>query len=199
MTGTYGTNGFYLEFKDSSALGDDTSGNTNDFTVNNLTSIDQTTDTCTNNFATFNSLDNTLSQYTFSDGNLTGVYSGSNGSGVGTTSTFGVSSGKWYWEFKYTSANDTPLRIGITDRVAISTASTYRCGFGLYDWIYNQSDGNYYNNNSGTAYGDTFTTGDIIGVALDLDNNKLYFSKNGVFQNSGDPTSQVLLVLVQYL
>jgi hypothetical protein len=188
-TGTYGTNGFYLEFKDSSALGDDTSGNTNDFTVNNLTSIDQTTDTPTNNFATFNSLDNTLSQYTFSDGNLTGVYSGSNGSGVGTTSTFGVSSGKWYWEFKYTSANDTPLRIGITDRVAISTATTYRCGFGLYDWIYNQSDGNYYNNNSGTAYGDTFTTGDIIGVALDLDNNKLYFSKNGVFQNSGDPTS----------
>jgi hypothetical protein len=50
--GTYGTNGFYLEFKDSSALGDDTSGNTNDFTVNNLTSIDQTTDTPTNNFAT---------------------------------------------------------------------------------------------------------------------------------------------------
>jgi hypothetical protein len=52
MTGTYGTNGFYLEFKDSSALGDDTSGNGNDFTVNNLTSIDQTTDTPTNNFAT---------------------------------------------------------------------------------------------------------------------------------------------------
>jgi hypothetical protein len=56
--GTYGTNGFYLEFKDSSALGDDTSGNGNDFTVNNLTSIDQTTDTPTNNFATMNPLDN---------------------------------------------------------------------------------------------------------------------------------------------
>jgi hypothetical protein len=53
-TGTYGTNGFFLEFKDSSALGDDTSGNGNDFTVNNLTSIDQTTDTPTNNFATLN-------------------------------------------------------------------------------------------------------------------------------------------------
>jgi hypothetical protein len=51
---TFGTNGFYLEFKDSSALGDDTSGNSNDFTVNNLTAIDQTTDTCTNNFATLN-------------------------------------------------------------------------------------------------------------------------------------------------
>jgi hypothetical protein len=48
-----------LEFKDSSALGDDTSGNTNDWTVNNLTSIDQTTDTPTNNFATMNPLDNT--------------------------------------------------------------------------------------------------------------------------------------------
>jgi hypothetical protein len=55
-TGTYGTNGFFLEFKDSSALGDDTSGNGNDFTVNNLTSIDQTTDTPTNNFATMNPL-----------------------------------------------------------------------------------------------------------------------------------------------
>jgi hypothetical protein len=57
--GTYGTNGFYLEFKDSSALGDDTSGNGNDFTVNNLTSIDQTTDTPTNNFATLNPLNYT--------------------------------------------------------------------------------------------------------------------------------------------
>jgi hypothetical protein len=55
--GTYGTNGYLsLEFKDSSALGDDTSGNTNDWTVNNLTSIDQTTDTPTNNFATLNPL-----------------------------------------------------------------------------------------------------------------------------------------------
>jgi hypothetical protein len=55
-TGSFGTNGFYLEFKDSSALGDDTSVNSNDFTVNNLTSIDQTTDTPTNNFATANPL-----------------------------------------------------------------------------------------------------------------------------------------------
>jgi hypothetical protein len=51
-----------LEFKDSSALGDDTSGNTNDWTVNNLTSIDQTTDTPTNNFATLNPLTSTWHQ-----------------------------------------------------------------------------------------------------------------------------------------
>ena len=55
-TGTYGTNGFYLQFKNSASLGTDSSGNGNNFTVNNLTSIDQTTDTPTNNFATFNSL-----------------------------------------------------------------------------------------------------------------------------------------------
>jgi hypothetical protein len=56
MTGTYGTNGFFLEFQDSGALGTDSSGNANTFTVNNLTSIDQTTDTPTNNFATLNPL-----------------------------------------------------------------------------------------------------------------------------------------------
>jgi hypothetical protein len=76
-TGTYGTNGFYLEFKDSSALGDDTSGNTNDWTVNNLTSIDQTTDTPTNNFATLNSLDFGVIAPAFSNGNLQYVSSGS--------------------------------------------------------------------------------------------------------------------------
>ena len=53
---TFGTNGFYLDFEDSSALGNDVSGNDNDFTVNNLTAIDQSTDTCTNNFATLNPL-----------------------------------------------------------------------------------------------------------------------------------------------
>jgi hypothetical protein len=73
LSGTYGTNGFYLEFKDSSALGDDTSGNGNDFTVNNLTSIDQTTDTPTNNFATLNSIwgDNITGSMTYSNGNTT--------------------------------------------------------------------------------------------------------------------------------
>jgi hypothetical protein len=55
-TGTYGTNGFFLEFQDSGALGTDSSGEGNNFTVNNLTSIDQTTDTPTNNFATMNAL-----------------------------------------------------------------------------------------------------------------------------------------------
>ena len=72
---TFGTNGFYLDFKDSSALGNDVSGNNNDFTVNNLTSIDQSTDTCTNNFATLNPLDVLDDDgRTLSEGNLNFLY-----------------------------------------------------------------------------------------------------------------------------
>jgi hypothetical protein len=69
-----------------------------------------------------------------------------------------------------------------------ATNSTTSLGTNANDYGY-YVNGNYYNNNTGTAYGTTYTTGDIIGVALDLDNNKLYFSKNGTWQNSGDPES----------
>jgi hypothetical protein len=117
---TFGTNGFYLEFKDSSALGDDTSGNSNDFTVNNLTAIDQTTDTPTNNFATLNSLniDPALS-YTFSNGNLDVSIAESGGEGM-TSSTLSVSQGKWYWECKLVTSSAhgrfgvVPTSIGAT-------------------------------------------------------------------------------------
>jgi len=185
---TFGTNGFYLEFKVAGNIGLDTSGNSNNFDGNNLQQLDQSTDTCTNNFATFNSLDNTNSQFTFSQGNLRGSYSGSNGSGTGSTATFGLSQGKWYWELTYDSSNDTPLRVGITDRVAVATSTTNRVGFGDNDFAYDQFDGKIYtDNDTGSSYGATYAVGDIIGVALDLDNNKIYFSKNGTFQNSGNP------------
>ncbi len=73
-TGTYGNNGFRLDFADSSALGNDVSGNDNDFTVNNLTSVDQSTDTCSNNFATLNPLSkNDAGTVTFSEGNLKSI------------------------------------------------------------------------------------------------------------------------------
>jgi hypothetical protein len=57
-TGSYGTNGFHLDFADSSSLGNDVSGNNNNFTTTNLASTDQTTDTPINNFATLNPLTN---------------------------------------------------------------------------------------------------------------------------------------------
>jgi hypothetical protein len=183
-TGTYGTNGFYLEFKDSSALGDDTSGNGNDFTVNNLTSIDQTTDTPTNNFATLNAL--IPSNGTTSDGNLTYATSNSASNFGYRLSTIGVSSGKWYVECKPTSGANASV-IGIRSR-ATAEAVSHQLGYYADDYgVY--ADGRKFTNNVLSAYGVSYTTGDIIGIALDLDNNKLYFSKNGTFMNSGVPTS----------
>jgi hypothetical protein len=183
---TFGNNGFYLDFEDSSALGNDAAGS-NNFTVNNLTSIDQSTDTCTNNFATANPLLNTTP--TYSEGNLNIVTT--NGNNLGGVSTIGVNTGKWYAEFKVI-ANDTCAMLGIDSDPSESArldASTeafpgrYATGYGY------SFNGNKFNNNSDSSYGNTYTTNDIIGIALDLDNNKLYFSKNGTFQNSGDPTS----------
>jgi hypothetical protein len=183
---TFGTNGFYLDFENSGSLGADVSGNGNNFTVNNLTSIDQTTDTCTNNFATLNALANYYFNGTLSEGNLKVVSSGSVESYL--TGTIAVSTGKWYWEIKVTASGSNYEFIGIADKLA--TASNFTPYSGNSKVIsYSGHDGKSIYGSTGTAYGDTYTTGDIIGVAMDLDNNKLYFSKNGVFQNSGVPTS----------
>ena len=181
---TFGTNGFYLDFEDSGNLGNDANGGT-DFTANNLAATDQSTDNCTNNFATMNPLDNSVSAGTFSEGNLKIAYSGSNGSGVPLTSTFAVTQGKWYFEVKLTSTNDTGNAIGITDINAHSNAAANRLGLSTYSYAIDDSNGKIYNNNdSGTSYGSSYAAGDIIGVYLDLDNNKLYFSENGTLGSS---------------
>jgi hypothetical protein len=182
---TFGAKGFYLDFEDSSALGNDVSGNNNDFTVNNLTSIDQTTDTCTNNFATINSLDNLYTGGTLSEGN-TKIVTGVSNEPVYINSTIGVASGKWYCEVKNLTPSGRGLTIGISGRFCSSSNDSL--GSDLDGFGYTQT-GVYRNNNSTTSYGNSYTENDIIGIALDLDNNKLYFSKNGTWQNSGDPTS----------
>ena len=182
---TFGTNGFYLDFEDSSALGNDVSGNDNDFTVNNLTSIDQTTDTCTNNFATLNGL-HQVDDWSLAEGNLK-FTNNSTGHRM-TNSNIAVSQGKWYCEVKMTtSASQT--RVGVIDpEKFLYNTYIHNSGRG---YAYKADDGSTRFNNGTTDanYGDTYTTGDIIGIAMDLDNHKLYFSKNGTFQNSGDPTS----------
>ena len=183
---TFGTNGFYLDFEDSSALGNDVSGNNNDFTVNNLTSIDQSTDTCTNNFATMNALDNYYASSDFSDGNIT-VDMNDSGNETYNTSTFAVSTGKWYAEVKLVDSSTKPMTgISGNNPVAIGTV----LGNSDHGYAYQGENGQMRINGANQgAYGNTYTTNDIIGIALDLDNNKLYFSKNGTWQNSGDPTS----------
>jgi hypothetical protein len=188
-TGTYGTNGFYLEFQDSGALGTDSSGNGNTFTVNNLTSIDQTTDTPTNNFATINALENSYSGLTLSEGNLKGVTTNPYFSFV--RSTIGVSKGKWYMEAKCTaqSASENKWQFGISDAPPTSSSS-YLGSFSFsYGW---RGEGNtiFYNGTS-ASYGTEggMSTGMIVGIALDLDNNKIYWSRNGTWKNSANPAT----------
>ena len=187
---TFGTNGFYLDFENSGSLGADVSGNGNNFTVNNLTSIDQSTDTCTNNFATGNPL---IKNKTYNDGSLAegNTYFAPNGRAI-TCSTIGVTQGKWYAEFKAQDAG--ALSIGVGDlQLGIQangqTNPIYYDNNPSYAIGYYNSNGNIQYNTASTSYGNSYADNDIIGVALDMDNYALYFSKNGVFQNSGDPTS----------
>jgi hypothetical protein len=181
---TWGTNGFHLKFENSGALGTDSSGNSNTFTVNG--NLKQALDTPSNVYATLNPLDNYFANSTFTNGNNTIATNSSYY--TFNTSTLGVSSGKWYCEVKVISTVPSANQnmIGISNTT--STSTTNNLGAGAYSWGYH-GNGTVYNNGSASSYGSTYTTNDIIGIALDLDNNKLYFSKNGVYQNSGVPTS----------
>ena len=185
---TFGTNGFYLDYKDSSALGNDVSCNNNDFTANNLTAVDSSTDSCTNNFATYNSLANKTSDGpVFVNGNLD-YSSAANSDKFHGSSTIGVSSGKWYMEFKPSSGSYSVL--GITGDPAEDARNTYNPGYSVSSWGYYQGAGTVANNNSASSYGDTYNaSGDIIGVALNIDDNELKFYKNGTVQNSGTAIS----------
>ena len=185
---TFGTNGFYLDFENSGSLGADVSGNGNNFTVNNLTAIDQSASTCTNNEATLNPLDGHISHVVFSEGNLKSDFGSTASKKSFVRSTIGVASGKWYFEAKVIQ-NANFFVIGISDRP--SPSDTTELGYGAYDYAYANDGGSFSKGNNGTfsSYGDSYTTNDIIGVAVDLDNNKIYFSKNGTWQNSGNPTN----------
>jgi len=183
-TGSYGTNGFYLEFKktgtgtDANGIGADTSGNDNHFAVTNLAATDVTTDTPTNNFATLNPLDGGQAAVTLEEGN-TLLNMGSWSSWGYTASTFYPTSGKWYLETKLSSTSAWFIGVVEDDNTAFyNLAAAYPTssngGYALY------SDGRKAVAGSGLATYtvDCRTAGAIIGMAIDLDNNRLYFSKN---------------------
>jgi len=179
---TYGTNGFFI-LKDGNSVTDQ-SGNSNNFSLGGGT-LTKTEDCPDNNFATLNPLNAYYTNSTFSNGNTT-FASGSSYSG--TTANILLDTGKWYWEGKPISkdGDGDNYVFGIQGQEA--TATNQFVGSQSTGWMYYGATGQLYNNNSGASWGDTFTAGDIIGVALDCTNNKLYFSKNGVFQNSGNPS-----------
>jgi hypothetical protein len=178
---TYGTNGFFLKFENSANMDLDSSPNNHTFTTGGT--ITQTQDTPSNNFATLNPLHkgDTLTGFTFANGNNTITFGST--TYPYTFSTQAVSSGKWYAEFKVT-ANPNDVSIGISN----GEKSPY-LSHSQYDYAYVGSNGNVQSNQSGSSYGSALSTNDILGVAMDLDNNRLFFSKNGTWQNSADPTS----------
>jgi len=177
---TYGTNGFFI-LKNSGSVTDQ-SGNGNNWTVSGGTLTD-TLDCSANVFATLNPLDND-SATTFSNGNCKAVTD--NSLRKPFYSTLAVSSGKYYWEVKMIDVNSSFFLTGISGSF---TSANDPLGYELYDYGYRKFDGAVRNNDSDTSYGSSFADGDIIGVGLDLDNNKLYFAKNGTWENSADPSS----------
>jgi len=191
---TFGTNGFYLDFEDSSNLGNDANGGT-DLTEVNLAATDQAVDSPTNNFCTWNPLIRNMSTYAYSEGNLSVNTSSSHEAAYGSAfSNFGMTAGKWYAEFKIT-ANADDVFIGVSsnleDDILGSSDSAYTFSYKGNGWAYYGSDGKVQHTDSDTwlTYGSSLSNNDIVGVALDLDNLELYFSVNGTWQNSGDPTS----------
>ena len=181
-TGTFGTNGFYLKFANSAALGTDSSGNGNTFTANNLTSVDQSTDTCTNNFCTFNPVIATYSAPTLTEGNL--VTTNNSADYDAAFGTIAVSKGKWYWELKKTDTaaayNDGVFDVDANpfDVLNPMNVSTGYTGF------YNISGGQMRSNNATSGSYGTFANGDIMGIALDMDNKLMSIYKNGTIHVS---------------
>ena len=162
--GNYGTNGFYLKGQDSSALGDDSSGNGNDFTSSGLAANDQVTDSPTSNHCTLNPLI-TPATMTFTDGNL--ALSGYTAS-TSAYGTFGLSSGKWFWQM----VAQTNAMAGIA---ATPNGSQYP-GQAADSYAMDLTNGQKYNNGSATTYGSgEISAGDVIGVAFDADGGTLKF------------------------
>ena len=207
-TGSYGTNGFRLDFNDNSstaALGIDKSPNGNDFAVNNFSvssgvGNDSVIDSPTNNFCTFTpSKTNPSTRITYTEGNLQyNCVSGNNH--LRSTSSMSVSSGKWYMEYKFISGyetNNNTVSFGIqTDNAGHRDSNN--------DAVWYQQDNDYqsrtYGNDGSVRKRDAsssttlisgleeFDNGDVMGLALDLDNNKMFVSKNGTFFSNGTGT-----------
>ena len=190
---TFGTNGFYLDFEDSADLGDDESGNTNDFTETNLDATDQASDSPTNNFCTLNPL--WVSSNTYSEGNTEVAGGGAHRPNI---PTMAVSSGKWYMEGKLIAGNTNKWFIGYADQEFYDAQQNQT---GNLNWGGGNTAGgtnqinvsvnngwsnqlNLYPNSAVTSFfSSSSVADDIIGLAVDLDDQKAWWSQNGVWRN----------------
>ena len=199
---TYGDQGYYLNWSDfgsansnanNTGVGKDFSGNTNPFVnLANWSSADIATDTPTNNFAILNPLFKYPSSQEITEGNT--EVTRTSGTGLNKTflATMPVYNGKWYAEFEPAASSNYAVGI-MPDSTAATVAmdANYLGNSAYAESIsyYSATGQKIVAPSGGSAYGDSYTTGDTIGIALDMDNNYVYFSKNGTWQNSGDPTS----------
>ena len=178
---TYGTNGFFLKFDNSANMGLDSSGNSNNLTTSGT--IIQVPDTPSNIFATINPLDNYYQNNTFS--NINNTVASHSSSYSCCLSTLGVSKGKYYVEAKVSAL--TAAVFGVTGKSPTSTGNNLgTSGFGIGVG----ENGRLRHEGTNTdSWSSTYTTNDILQVALDLDNNKFYFGINGTYQNSANPST----------
>jgi|TARA_B110000196_G_scaffold319849_1_gene339270 hypothetical protein len=183
---SYGSSGYFI-LKDGNTVTDQ-SGNSNNFTINvgSGGGLNKTEDCPSNNFATFNSLAQTLSGITYSYGNNVASMTSDAGQRQ-SISTLGMPSGKFYAEFRLQAIGSTGGSYPYVGIVAQEKydADMYVGGNGT-GW---HPTGDIYNGGSNSGSGSTYTTGDIIGVAVDIDNSKLYWHKNGTYIMSGNPTT----------
>jgi len=203
-SGTYGTNGFYLNFSDNSGttsttLGKDSSGNSNNWTpnnfsvtagVNNDSLVDSPTAYGTDtgvggevrgNYCTWNPLDKQTS-VTIANGNLDATYTGTTDV-YGCFSTFSVSSGKWYCEFTATGLGGSAY-----PQIGIRRSNNYVAQYITETYVDIKAGTS---NNRGSA-GPTFTAfidSDVLGIAFNADTGEIFFSKNGTWLNSGNPAA----------
>ena len=190
-TGTYGNNGFYLDFSNVSDLGEDQSGNNHDFSLTNISAANKSTDTPTNNFCTYNNNFRTASTIAATEGQ-TKVTAASGSGWVSIVATFGLTSGKWYWE---AASSGHYVFYGIadveSDTIPQKTGgyflgygddnSTKAIGmYGLNGQVYSDTAGH---NGPGAA------ANTVVQIALDMDNRCIYFGANGSYISGADPTS----------